>query len=411
MTTWLLALAAVWAQEVPLAAPRAVLSLDASTACPTVPDGFVPGIVSTTVGLANHRGDGTFTWVCPSHWGGSWEPEVAADPTGDLLVVVADGRVFQSTDGGCRFANLLVPDAGVVPTETFWWRDGAWVVGLDEADRSTALYRVQGDQLDRLATLRGLLADDVAPGDASTLWAVGMRPAPGAYRLAFAGGLAGADVLLTDLPPTDRVASLTVGGADDDEAWVLARRGTSTGVWFAQHEPSGVTLWEEALDDNAAAISARFVLGPVLYDGVWVALFDNALYSAGQLTGGFFPVGSQATWTGMQRVGGQLFASSPTELLAVPSFDGDLNPVTEAVFALPQLVAPNEACFVEGCPETWAAVSQALSFDPEAEPAICPDGTRLSDLEPASCNCASGGGAPAGVLALGVGLLAWRRRR
>ncbi len=400
---WLLALATVWAQDIPLPAPLSALALDDSTPCPDVPAESVPRLITTSVGPARHAGDGTYAWICPSLWGGALNPVIASDPTGGTLAVVADDRVFTSTDGGCSFAGVPLPRGTLTAIDTFYWRDGFWVVATDESATSTVIYLLQDGGLTEFATLEGIVASDASPSGIGALWVVGLRPQATVYRVNLVGGVSGTDTPLPDLPSADRVTGLSIAGSDDDEAWIRVDRGLDKSFWFGRHLETGITLWD------APEGSWRSMHGPVLYDGLWLASLDGDLYTAGQVTGNLVEVGSSAVWTALQVVGKRLFAGSPTELLAVTGFDDDLTPRTTPAFTLAQLSRPAAACQIDGCDALLDQIATVATIDPDL-PASCPDGRTLADLQPETCACDGSGTGGLGALAL-TGLIAGRRRR
>lgn len=403
MMTWLLWLAVVLAQEVPLPVPLSALSLDASTSCPDVPEDHVPGLVATSVGPATHRGDGSYTWICPSLWGGEARPRLASDATGGTLVVVTGGEVYRSEDRGCSFSLVPLIRGSLEAVEVLFWRDGFWVIAQDQGTQSTEVMQLGPGGLESFVAIQGLLADSAAPG-VGALWMAGLQPQPAAVRVNLAGGLSGADELLTDLPSGDRITGLSIPGAADDEVWIQVERGINKGLWHGRRLETEVVLWE------AKEGSWRSLLGPVLYDGLWLASLEGALHTAGRRSGNLEPVGSQVAWTHLRRVGDRLFAGTATRLMAITGFDAELNPFQEEVFAMSQLARPVEVCRLPGCDEQLDEIAAAGSFDPDL-PAVCPDGRTLADLEEQECTCNGGGLGGGGWLALAAWMLARRRWR
>jgi len=394
------------AVDVPIPAPLGARSLDADTPCPTVPEDSVPRLVTTTVGPATHRGDGSYAWVCPLHWGGALRPVIASNPAGGVVVVVADGLLFRSTDGGCGFESVPLPGAEVEALTTFHWRENFWVVTTDATAQTTEVFQLQDAGLASFVELDDFIAQSAQGTGTATLWLAGLQPVPTVFRIGLTGGVSGEDEpLRADLPDSDRVSRLDVAAGDDDEVWILATRGTQRSFWFGQYLDTGVTLWE------APEGSYRSVQGPLKTQGLWLASLDGQLYTAGQFTGTFQSIGVSAPWTDLAAVGDRLFAGTPTELLAVTGFDSQLVPQTTPAFAMGQLARPVEACLIEGCAALLDEIAAADATIAVDAPAACPDGTTLDALQAEGCNCTVGGQGPAGVLSLFAGVVGAGIRR
>lgn len=395
---WLL-LSIAWAQVPPSALE--VVSLDASSACPDVPETHVPGVVRTSAGLALHAGDGTYTFGCPSRLGGAPPDDVAASPDGSQLMVLVDGVAWFSDSGGCASEPLAVAE-GTVVSDVLHWRDAFWVLALDPATASTSLLRIDGGATTEL-TRWGFLADGMAASGADTLWVSGVAPLPEIRRLGFTGGLTDSGPLGPIPEDSLELDRLVPRIASDDEVWFAVARRSDAWLWHGATTDAGVTLTDDG--DRHAVVH-----GPVIVDGQWVVALDQHLWTSDLLSNGDWDDTTQdVLWTCLFQAGERAFACTIAEMLAFHGLGEGLVPETAAVFSMAQISGTEASCGVLGaCDAEWSAAASALGIT-GAEVAVCPDGRTLADLAPDPCACAAPGPT---VAWWGLPLVfGWRRRR
>lgn len=388
------------AQDLPV--PRAVVALESDTSCPSVPTTHLPRMVATSEGVARSEGDGTFSWLCPERWGGDKEVEVLSDPTASTVWVLTDAGVWQSEDGGCAGTLLALP-GDAVAIDILYWRSALWVLTRPDAEGLARLLRQEGDGFIPVTTWDDFRPDGMAAEDAEHLWLAGGLPSAQVRRLGLGGGLSG-DAPIGGLPAdaTD-LESLVPVAAGPGEAWIRATRRGTVWLWHAgtdAAEPPATTVVE-------AGARGRFQSGPVLLDGTWLLLQGGVVFTAAPGAGVLTDSGATVPWIAVSSLGERVFATTVQELLAVTGWRNNGAPRAVPVFSALQVAGPDPVCGPDAaCDATWATIAGLVGNGPE--PAVCPDGTTATDLDPASCAC--GAGPAPGWWLVGVALVARRRR-
>lgn len=343
-----------------------------------------PALVRTNIGLGAWNGR-SYTYACPSRWGGEEQALAAADPTGTRLVLAGTVTVAWSDDAGCTARVLEVPGT---PLGVGWWESRGWVLTRDFLDGASYVAWVEDGVAD-VNRLDGITPDGLLATD-DGVWAAGATPAP--YALRFDPTFARQTAYVAAPPEADRLVPRAV------------RDG---GVWLVATGDDGLrSLWRADPDDAVLAVGPALALhGPVWHDDVGLAVADGVLWRDDG--DGFVEVGP-VDWTCLRDVDGVIVACSleATRVLL------DLDPLTLApVFAIGQLDAPDPACDAVdgGCERDW------VHFGGESGLALtwagdCPLDPRLDAPPAATCGCAVGRPPSLGGLVL-LGLLARRRRR
>ncbi len=306
-----------------------------------------PDVVRTNLGLALARADGTYTYGCPSQWGGSEQGFGAALPDRTLIVMLGKGRVYASIDGGCQYDELGLPDGVGYAAEAVAWRGRVWVVTRSGEGGAVVSVGPAADlREERRWGAEGgepwtpdmaFAADEGAP----ELLVTGARPAAAVWALGEDGGWSRLEGL-PDAPELQRLEVAEVAPAGE--------------LWLKASLPAGRQLWRARLDAGRLTVAPeplhhQVLHGPVLLDGQLVAARDGRL----AVTPALGPAGSldapaawtehgEVAWTCLQRRGPFVYACTLPALLQVEALDGGEVP-TRPVWRLAQLGGP-----VEGCP-------------------------------------------------------------
>ncbi len=398
-----------------------VVGLDEVSPCTDVPETHVPRTLRSSAGVLTHRGDGSYAWVCPSVWEGELAPKVATTPDGELMMAITDTQVFLSKTAGCSSEELSLPE-GLLPVDVTLWRNQLFVLAAVEGeDLGGGLFYWDGAAFGELHRWTdGFEPHAMLPGDAGVLWVTSIqrynseddeiRPGARVRRLTVQGGLDGAGTDLEPLPEDILdITDLRPRAADRDEAWFVVARGTQAWTWHAQIVEGSASTVPLFTDTFADAAKPRFVQGPAKFDNTWVAVFDGVIHTSSQLSRQWAKSKVQVPWTCLQTVGDRVFACTPRALLAVTDFDSEAVPTTSEVFAPVQLAEPADGCGEATCAADFAEVLDAGEVT-QLDPASCPDGRTLADLEGGeACACAQT--SPGGWGMALAGLLAAGRRR
>lgn len=334
------------------------LSLDA---------GGVPDVLRLNTGLAI-RDELGWWYGCPSQWAGSEQAFAAADPDGAAIVVLGQGRVFASWDGGCSYGEVAVSGRA---EQVAWAEDRAWVVTRSEAGGALWVVTVEG--ADQVASWEGAPPHDVVPY-AGRQAAVAVSSAE-AVRLFDADGL-----VSTSSAP--RSQHLALAAASESGMWAVASMATGR-----------VLLRGE--DDRLVEAGGPYerIHGPVPWEGSWLAVADGRLIT---WDGRAWLDGAPVSWTCLTELVGVVFACEISSLYRVTDSRGE--PATELVFDISELSGPRA-----GCPPHEAAADACLldwyHFGGESgliEPAAPP----ASDDAPDGDGCHGGGG-------VGISGLVW----
>lgn len=400
MIPWLMALAL--AQDTPTALE--VLSLAPTTTCPTVPDTHVPDILRTNVGIAQLSDSGSYVYGCPSRWGGDPDAELAITPDGDTWLIRSDTELWLTQDRGCTADRLTLPDGGKATAVTRW-RDAFYVLIEAGGAGLSALYRVEdtGSFL-LVAGWSDFVPDGMTPQGNEALWLSGAGPAPQVRRLSLLGGLSG-NVALTNLPDDgpdiERIIPVT---ATPTEAWFRVERRLERWLWHVTWSGTVATF-------TTTETQWRVLSGPVQLDGRWWIQGDLSLHRADVGEVDFTITDGQPGWTCLHAVGDRVFACTIPALQAVIGIgpNGTVNAVD--VFKMVEVGPPDPLCPTPACDDDWARDATAAGIFDAKEPAVCPDGTTLRELE-GGCACdASTAGPRAAWLACGAWIAAASRRR
>ena len=397
---WWLVLGMVGAQE-STQVPLEVVTLDGATECGEVVETHIPGMVRTSAGLAVHQGDGTYRFACASAFGGEPDGSVASSSDGSVIYMVANGRLFNSQDGGCTSFEVPLTE-GQEALQVLFWRQSFWLLTTGVAGGGELL-RFDEDGPLSLAAWETFTPDGMAPEGANFIWVAGARPQPDVRRLSVTGGLGG-DETIEDLPDisTD-VEEVLPMVAHDGEAWLKLRRENAQWMWHAWVEGDDV-LMSESPDQH------RSILGPVMDEGAWYAIFDQKLHVAVREIGTWSDTGQTAPWTCLHAVGSRLFGCTVQAILAVEDIDAPEGPLTSEVFRLVQVGDPTLACgTISYCETDWVTWGGAAGLLDAPRPAVCPDGRTTPTGAPGGCGCASNFPS-VGWIPIWLGLWGVRRR-
>ncbi len=399
------------AQETVIPAASGVIALTSQGACPDVPETHRPELVATSVGLARHVGDGVYAHTCPDRWQGPGDAVVAASPDAQQQLVVHGGSAWLSTNGGCQFSVRPVPDEGVAH-DAVYWRSSFWL--LATTSEETALLRWDATEWTRITGWTDFAPTHLLPEEGDEIWLVAADPVVEIRRLGVGAGLRD-DGPLPNVPtvqgPIDDIVPVATF---DREIWFRVERGPTSWLWWAEViEGNAQTVVTFA--DLQQATSGRIVNGPARLGAEWVLTVDGAIFTAQPGVGNVVATGSSASLTCLTQVGDRVFGCTVPELLAITQLTDD-GFVTTPVFSFAQLQPPLEACDVSAaCQAEWDEVAASIGYVPDAEPAVCPDGRTLSEVDPTGCACASrgapGGPGAAWAAALAALLIAAGRRR
>jgi hypothetical protein len=404
----LVTLAAI-ADDAPIAVVLGAVSVDGATACPDVPAGASPGVVRTSVGAMFLAEDGTYVYGCPSRWGGDQDAQVVATPDRSSIVVLGNGQIFESTDGGCSFGPLALPD-GLVGLQLVRWRDHDYVLATNAEGVGGAVLSLTETGFQTLFVFEEFTPDGMTPSGADKLWVSGAKPEPHVRLLHVTGGLTGNE----DLPglPVDfmGVVAIVPEVADEDEAWFKVSRTTSEWTWHAVTYTTDGTV--QQVFAEVLVPQARHVTGPVKIGERWVAVIDGEVQIAPQLENAWTSTGNTQTWTCLQTLGTQVYACEVDQLVLVEGIGRDASaPKTTPVFSFLQVGPPTVGCSDAACDADWAAASASAGTTDQEVAAVCPDGRTQADLDTTECTCAQGSrGAGVSVLAALLGLARRRRR-
>lgn len=406
---WIVMAGLAMAQDGARPAPLSVLSLDEETPCPTVLSGAVPRVIQTSVGLALHRGNGTYAYGCPSRWADDPEAPHASTPTGTEIFGIPNGAPRRTTNGGCSVREAPLPE-GLEAVDLLFWRDAFWVLAAaDDGSDAGALLRWESGAEVWTPIQQWTVdfrPDNMVAGGTSDLWIVSELPRLRIRRLTFDGGISDSGSLPFGIEGFDG-AEVTAQAADEDEAWFVLRRAGRSWTWHAQvvESDNTVVVFTEPGDRYA------FVSGPVLFEDYWLASLDGKLAYASQNADEWTVTSFDAPWTCLDRRGTRVFACTVPAMLVVEAVTVDAPPVTSEVFSFYQVVGPDPSCSDDVCDADFEAMKLRLPFDLPEEPGICPDGTTEAELFGDDCGCdTSPGGAAAWSWAL-LGLFGWRRRQ
>lgn len=397
----------------PLPTVLEVVALDNGTECPNVPEVVVPRVVRTSRGPAFHQGDGSYVYGCPGKLGGTPDAKVVVDPGSVELMVLVDGAILRSVDGGCSTTTVLLPD-DMVAVDLMHWRNTFYALVADDLDRPLgALLRWDEDRFVEAWAWdedQRFLPSSMAPSGSDVLWVVSQPPEPARprlRRLSFLGGIQGADVNVEPLPEDQDGITIEPVIGDGDEMWFRVARSNQRWTWHAQvvdGEENLVILVKDTGERN------RLLLGPVEQGGTWYSVQDNELFTSDPFSGTWTATGKTVPWTCLHQLGDNVFACQVDTVGRALNL-GRAEPFFGPVFALTQIGPPDPGCADPTCDGLYEDLLTDAGLDPErTEPAVCPDGTTLSDLDPGGCDgCSGTGGAPWGV-ALFAGLASLRRR-
>lgn len=392
------------AAESPIPTPLEVLAFDASPGCPTAEPGETPKLVRTNFGLAQHLGDGTFGYGCPSALGGVPDAVVAADPGAETLIAASPAGLWRSEDGGCR-ASLIALQDGDLGYAALYWRNAFWLLGAHAADEGASLYRLEAGATEpmRLLTWTDFRPDGMVGEDANALWLAGATPAPQLRRISLEGGLSG-DTPIAPLPATADLQALRPVAARAGEAWIRAERRTASGLWEALSVSGGSQGLVIVTD---AGVDGRSVLGPVWFGDAWLAAVDQQPLQTPFGTPSWTPVGESVGWTCLGQLGTTVWACSVGVLDRLVSYREDGTIKAKSLFLLDQIVPG--PCPGEACADDLATLAAPAGVVDNTDPAMCPDGATARDLGlTTGCGCTATTRPGLGALAL---LWLARRRR
>lgn len=288
--------------------------------CEATPDGLVPAVVRTNIGLAAWGADvEPFAYVCPSRWTGTEGALAAASADGRQLVVARDGVIAWSADAGCTFQ--------VTPSDP-----GDSVVGVARSGDGflVAVRRFDGQPGGLIGVRDGVVQDvarwsDVSPDgvvvSGADVWVAGATPSPWAARV---DGDQRVDVVsVPALEELDRLTPRVVDGT----LWLTAGAGASRWLWRVQ---DGVA--------TSVVGPATVLLGPTkVGDAWWASLDGEAWTSPDGLT--WTDSARAVGWTCLGSLEGRPFACTfvSVDLLS----PGDGQPNQTRVFSLTQIDAPD----------------------------------------------------------------------
>lgn len=371
---------------------------DSDDGCDATPDGRVPAVVRTNIGLAAWGEDvAPFAYVCPSRWTGTEGALSAASADGRELLVARDGVIAWSPDGGCTF-QVTASDPG----------DSVVGVARDGDGFLVAVRRFDGQPSGLISVVHGEVHDlarweDAAPDGVvvtgGQVWVSGATPAPWAARVE--EGARVEDVSLPALDGLDRLTPRAVDGA----VWLTAGAGGSRWLW--------------RVDDGVATSvvgPAAALFGPARVGDAWWAALDGQAWSSpdGQV---WTDSGQTVGWTCLGSLDGQPFACNFTSLDLL--YPGDGLPTQSRVFSLNQIDGPElgRCDDVDGaCELDWYHFGGESGWV-GTQGGTCPIDARtaISDTDdpghapPTECGCANGGTSTGGLAVLAA--LVWRRRR
>jgi len=303
-------------------------------------EGRVPTLLRTSVGVARAEGDGTYSYGCPSGWGGR---ELAPMAAAGEVIAALDGDVLRiSQDRGCHWeASASDVRAVTSDAETIW--------ALTEEE----VLRFDGLQMQLWAAVPGR-ADDLGVDHGRVVVSgveVGVL-----VSSVHAPGWTQAEAL-----PSSPVSRLSVRAVGDAE------------VWLAASHDRGRTLWRGVGDDALVFeenTSGREIHGPVAHGAGWVMLREGVLEA---WTGsGWEPV-REVGWTGLSERGDEVFAFSLDGVFVV---DEALDP--SPVFRFVQLGEGGcslDADAALACELDWAHYGGESGWL-DTRPATSPDGAR-----------------------------------
>lgn len=370
---------------------------DGDDGCAATPEGEVPAVVRTNIGLAAFGADvEPFAYVCPSRWTGTEGALAAASADGQRLVVARDGVIAWSADAGCTF-EVTSTDAG----------DS--VVGVARSGQGflVAVRRFDGEPGGLIGVEDGVVQDaarwptaspDGVAVDGQDVWLAGATPTPWTGRLE--GDALVDAVALPTLEGLDRLTPRLV----DHTLWLTAGAGPSRWLWRVQ---DGVA--------TAVVGPAEQLLGPARVGESWWASLDGEAWTS---TDGvtWTDSGRSVGWTCLGSLEGRPFACTFTSVDVLSPGEGQ--PAQTRVFSLPQIDGPDlSRCdAVDGaCELDWYHFGGESGWI-GTQGGTCPiDARRPRDDtdEPTGtpgpdCACATARPSPGLIALLG---LVWSRRR
>ena len=160
-------------------------------------------------------------------------------------------------------------DEGQEAKQVLFWRQSFWLLTTGVAGGGE-LVRLGDIGPLSLASWDTFTPDGMTPEGADFLWVAGARPQPDVRRLSVTGGLGG-DETIEDLPLlSSDVEEVLPMVAQNGEAWLKLRRENAQWMWHAWVEGAEIVVSENPEQH-------RSILGPVLDDGAWYAIFDQKL--------------------------------------------------------------------------------------------------------------------------------------
>ncbi len=388
-------------------ATREVLGLASVDSCPTIPDGTIPLLVRTSVGLMASRGDGTYAFGCPDLWGGG-DPKVATNVDATEIWYVANGKALSSLNGGCTLEPVGLPE-GLGAVDVIFWRDAFWVLAAaSDGTSGGALLKWDGSAFLALVSWTDFRPNAMLSAPGNVLWVTSLDPRARVRRLDLTGGVSG-DSSLGDLPDAiENLIRFEPTAADEDEAWFVLEQAGKQWTWHAETvvgDNGPIVIWT-AMPDHK-----RLVLGPVKVGDSWLASIDNVLQKSDELTGVWTPTDITLPWTCLGQQGDRVLACTVDKIVQVDSYEEDGTPNTTDVFSFAQVAEPDSVCSSATCDRAFTDFLTASDLLARPDVAVCPDGTTAADLGPSGCACATDA-APLGAWTGAAGVLwALRRRR
>jgi len=313
------------------------------------PNAF-PDLVRMNIGLAHREEDGTYRYGCPSRWDGYETAQFAVSSDGIELVSLGGGVVRASSDRGCTFEAVEVPE------EFGYARDVGWVDGrfyvLGGEETKGALISFGLDRVVRIETTFSSAADDggFAPdtlslqsGSPGLVVVAGARPLPQIWKALLPGeGQPTEDWSHLSSPLEGDWNYLSVRHlAVDGTIWLVASTMEGRILVRIQPHPSedGEFTWSRSEE------TFENLMGPVEIGSSLVLIADgkSALIeeAANSLS---VQQGVDVDWTCLQSVGGYTYVCRLKGVSRMVEPFDVMQPEDTPLFSMNQLGEPGEVC-------------------------------------------------------------------
>ena len=352
----------------PAPAPLEVVLLEKGT--------FYPDVVRTNIGVALAASNGSFTYGCPSQWGGVETAFSAATSDRSLMVMVAGGLIYGSTDRGCSFHVLEFPLPETQARNVLAW--GEFIYVLAAIDGTGVLYRLDSSLMVELVREFDGAIDSFTMTEKSDGSAVLMLAGGGSKASLWLASMAPEAKLLDWSPLPDAEAFkesdfVSVRGiASDESLWLRVSQNGSRSLFRAD-------LSQDSFEWNELGSGYTVVHGPVWTGKEWIAVLDGRI---ARWESEAWTLGVEVNWSCLQSFQGYTFVCTLQQIFALTA-DLSLelpNDHLEAVFHLNQIGAPVEECLDDfdaqiECKTDWLHFGGESGFVGEI-PSQSPDGIR-----------------------------------